>query len=328
MGVLIQRLWQSGKSADVIDRLQHLDPGSATSDTGLLAYLALAKFEIGDVEAAKKVVADLSKRTNDPNAVAWAIALSARFGHMEPKAALTQYEAALVRSPDNSVIRFLVGEAYAHMGETELAMAAWRRAAELSPSWMSPHLNIARTLAASGRAKDAVVEAEAAYRAAPDRLETITALATIRYKALEESPRRPGRREKPARVCRRHSEAGPRGGPDAAGVRQSAFPHRQNPGGDRRAPRGQCQHRALRSAHHPATGCSQPSPSPGHGGRAAIRSDRRRSGPRSKRDAGPGGEPGGCRKASRWIGFARRWREKGPRHSRRNGSSRWCNSRR
>src|SRR6185312_1961423 len=95
---------------------------------------------------------------------------------------------ALVRSPDNAVIRFFVGEAYARMGETELAMAAWKRASDLSPSWMAPHLNIARTLAASGRARESVVEAEAAQRAAPDRLATITALATIRYKALDEGP--------------------------------------------------------------------------------------------------------------------------------------------
>ncbi len=188
MRVLIQRLWQSAKFTAVIDRLKDLSPASPASDSGLLAYLALSQVETGNVPAAQKIVAALGARNNDPDAIAWSITLTARFNHLDPKSALAQYEAALVRSPDNAVIRFFVGEAYSRMGETELAMAAWKRAAELSPSWMMPHLNIARTLAGSGRAREAVAEAEAARRAAPDQLATITALATIRYQALDEGP--------------------------------------------------------------------------------------------------------------------------------------------
>ena len=186
--VLIQRLWQSGHSKEVVERLKDLNPASPASDSGLLAYLALSQFKIGQAVPARKIVSALAARRDDPDAIAWATALDAQFNHLDPKPALVQYEAALVRSPDNAEIRFLVGEAYSRMGETELAMAAWKRASDLSPSWMAPHMNIARTLAASGRARDAIAEAEAAHRAAPDNFATVTALATIRYKALDEGP--------------------------------------------------------------------------------------------------------------------------------------------
>src|SRR4029078_11417002 len=121
------------------------------SDTGLLAYRALALFETGKKDDARAIVEKLAERKTDSEAVAWSTALRARFSATEPKAALAKYQEALVRARDNSVIRFLVGEPYSRMGETELAIAAWREAAGLSPSWATPHVDIARALAAGGR---------------------------------------------------------------------------------------------------------------------------------------------------------------------------------
>ncbi|HYO11384.1 MAG TPA: tetratricopeptide repeat protein [Tepidisphaeraceae bacterium] len=186
MRVLVQRLWQNAKNAEVIERLKGLDAADPKADTGLLAYRALALFETGRRDEAKQVIDLLGQRAGDNEAVGWATALKARFNNVEPKAAIEEYQASLVRSPDNAVVRYLVGEAYARMGETELALAAWKRAAEQSPSWATPRLNMARALAAANRTKDAVEQAYAAYRAAPDHSATITALAAIRYKNLEE----------------------------------------------------------------------------------------------------------------------------------------------
>jgi Tfp pilus assembly protein PilF len=186
MRVLIQRLWQNDKLTEVIDRLKKLDARSADSDTALLAYKALALYETGKVDDANHIILALSARTSDQQAVAWSMALSARLSGAGPRAALRQYESAIVRDPSNPVIRFMVGEAYAKLGEPELAIAAWKRSAELSPSWASPHVNIARTLAASGRYKEAVAEAQLAVRGAPDQLFPAITLATIEFQQLEQ----------------------------------------------------------------------------------------------------------------------------------------------
>jgi tetratricopeptide (TPR) repeat protein len=187
MRVLVQRRWQGGQSGEVIKLLKDVDPASDTADTGLLAYKALALFETGKKDEANAIVGALAKRKTDSDAVAWSTALAARFDAQQPpKAQLAQYQAALVRSPDNAVVRFLVGEAYARLGETELAIGAWRRAAELAPAWATPHIDIARTLAAGGRLKEAFLEAQAAVRAAPSHLPAAITLATIRHKSLEE----------------------------------------------------------------------------------------------------------------------------------------------
>ncbi len=186
MRVLIQRLWQNGRDQDVVDRLKTLDHAASISDTGLLAYRALALFDLGQKEQAQAIVAALTARRGDPEAIAWGTALKARFDNLDPKSALAQYQAALVRAPDNAVIRFLVGEAYARLGEQELAISAWTRAAELTPSWATPHMNIARALANSGHVKEAVEQATLAYQAAPQQPAIAAAYAAVRYRAVEE----------------------------------------------------------------------------------------------------------------------------------------------
>jgi tetratricopeptide (TPR) repeat protein len=186
--VLVQRLWQSNQYEQIERQLKDLDPNAASSDSGLLAYRALALHATGNGDDARKIVDALGKRTSDSDAIAWTTALSARFNLTDPKAALAQYQAALTRAPDNAVVRFFVGEAYARLGETELAIAAWRRAAELSPSWATPHIDIARALASSGRTREAVAAAQNAARAAPTLPAAAITLASIRFKALEEGP--------------------------------------------------------------------------------------------------------------------------------------------
>jgi tetratricopeptide (TPR) repeat protein len=181
--LLLQRLWQKGQNASVIDRSQSLDLNSG--DANLLAYRALALYESGRSDDAKAIVDALGKRKEDTEAMAWSTALGARFSGAEPKAALAQYQSALSRTPDNAVFRCLVGEAYARMGEMELAIAAWRRAADLSPSWSRPRTLAARALATSNRLNEALKEAQLAYTAMPST-ESVILMASIGYKALEQ----------------------------------------------------------------------------------------------------------------------------------------------
>lgn len=189
MRVLVQRLWQNGRINQVIERTKDLNAN--TADAGLIAFRALAQFETGKPQLAKADVDALASRAADGDAIAWSMALGARFAGLEPKAALEQYQAAVTRSPDNAVIRYLIGEAYARLGETELAIAAWRRSAEMSPSWAGPRVQIARTLATAGRLKEAVQEAQLAFAAGSDQLVPAVTLANVQYRALEQGEMNP-----------------------------------------------------------------------------------------------------------------------------------------
>jgi tetratricopeptide (TPR) repeat protein len=189
--ILAQRLWQGRRYAQVLQRLQTVSPD--TGDTDLLAYRAMALFDSGKTDQARQLVAALARRTSDSGAIAWSAALPAWFDHLEPRLALEKYRAALDRAPDNAVIRYLVGEAYARLGERDLAVQSWRRAAELSPSWSAPHVQAARTLAAAGRTKEAVTEAQLGFVAAPDAPDAAVALAVVEYRALEQGELEAGR---------------------------------------------------------------------------------------------------------------------------------------
>src|SRR5262249_12317030 len=112
-------------------------------------------------------------------------ALGARLENGDPKAALNVYQSALSRTPDNAVIRYLVGEAYARLGEMDLAVGAWRRAAELSPSWSCPQVRAAKALATSNRLNEAIKEAQLAYTASPTG-ESAILLTSIASKAVEQ----------------------------------------------------------------------------------------------------------------------------------------------
>ena len=59
------------------------------------------------------------RKGTDSEAIAWSTALAARFAGADPKTALTQYQAALTRMPENAVVRNFVGDAYGRVGPQE-----------------------------------------------------------------------------------------------------------------------------------------------------------------------------------------------------------------
>lgn len=146
-----QRLWQEGRCADVIKRTNGID--IATADSQMLAIITLSLNELHQDASAQLLVNELSKRSGDPVAVAWSTALQARLA-VTPTSdrhyLLTQYQKALTSDPGNAIIRYLVGEAYLSLGESDLAAQQWQMAAGQVPSWSMPHVRIAALLAAGG----------------------------------------------------------------------------------------------------------------------------------------------------------------------------------
>ncbi|HEX8524685.1 MAG TPA: tetratricopeptide repeat protein [Tepidisphaeraceae bacterium] len=188
--LLVQRLWQNRRAEEVVTRLKDLNPAAAESDATLIAFKALALFDLNRMDEARAAAAALATRNNDAQALAWSSALNVRFSPQAGNArrSVAQLQAAMARSPDNAVIRYLLGECYAQLGEYELAIGAWRRATDFSPSWATPHSEVALALASSGRFNEAVAEAQQAVKCAPEQVQPAATLAAVRFAQLEQNP--------------------------------------------------------------------------------------------------------------------------------------------
>ncbi len=186
----IQLNWQNGRYAQVVERLKDLDPAKADSASALLAMKALSLYQLDNRADANAIVDALSKRTEDGQAVAWTTALQARFADppLPPQQLVIKLQAARARTPRNGVFDFMLGEGYAQLGETELAMRHWRSAAEEIPGWSRPRMLIARALVATNRPAEALEEAKVAYELTPNQPATNITLATVLAAALEKKP--------------------------------------------------------------------------------------------------------------------------------------------
>lgn len=162
--LLAQRLWQNGHYGELIERLRNLDPASSRSDAGLLALRAAALYQLNRPAEARPLVDALGQR-DDETARVWVMALRTRYGpgELDARPAVERYQAALTREPNNPIIRLWMGEAYQQMGETEMALQAWRTAGERAPGWAAPHVLIARAMLATGQTRKALAEAQSAY---------------------------------------------------------------------------------------------------------------------------------------------------------------------
>ncbi len=189
MLALVQRKWQNGENQEVVDRLAYLDPKSPTSDAQLLAFRALALYALDRPAEADPIVEALAAREMDASALSWATALKAGFAQpaREPRDQIKQYQAALNRSPDNAVIRFMLGQAYARLGETEPAVEAWERAGDLAPSWATPHAMMARVFTQSARYPQALVQSRQAYQINPNLPGVVTGVMVAYFNTLDDS---------------------------------------------------------------------------------------------------------------------------------------------
>jgi len=182
MRLLIQRLWQNQQYAKVIEKIGGLDPWSPMSNTHLLAYLALSYYETSPRQADRGnlLVDALSTRTGDEAALAWAAVLDTRFRKpgLDPRKARDAYSAAMVRDPGNPVIRYLLADTYAKLGESELAIQSYGEAINRAPSWVQPRLMRVEALLKAGRTQEATDEALAAYNASPSYAAAIAVVVT------------------------------------------------------------------------------------------------------------------------------------------------------
>jgi len=172
----IARLLQSGRYADVVDVINK----EKSPDTDLLIYKTFALYylnRIPDAQAAQAAIADLGK--SDPHAAAAAAAIQTTLLHPDdPQAAITAGNDALAADAQNPFFLFLLGQAYDHSGEDELAEDHYQQAALSAPAWAQPLVAKSKLLLSEGHVVDAFNAAQQARVRAPDDREALVAVAT------------------------------------------------------------------------------------------------------------------------------------------------------
>ena len=202
---LVRRLWQTGANDEVLARTAKLDLGSPAADTYLLGFRALAL----TVEAIRtsnpagspstspataptasaSTAADRTRRLNDADAIATALAARAQEldaqawatllqteAHARPTASakpltateqLARYREANAKDRGNMVVVARLGDALAAVGEGEPAVAAWADAGERW-EWAQPFARIAVRRLQDGRVGDAERAAYLAHVRQPE----------------------------------------------------------------------------------------------------------------------------------------------------------------
>lgn len=178
----VQRMWERRRLADLVDRLAHLGPKSSDAEPAVMAYKAMALYELQRPKEAQPLVDALLSRKDDASR-AWAIALGARYSPAPLPAteSVRRYREAIQRDPSNPVFPFMLGEAYAGEGAADQAVRLWNDAGVLSPSWALPYCLISRSLVGIGRYPDALRAAEIARQRAPGAQAVETAYAVAWY---------------------------------------------------------------------------------------------------------------------------------------------------
>lgn len=185
--LLVERLFQNNHFQDILDHLKDVSETSDTANTDLLAFKALALDALGKNQQASAITDALARRTSDQIAIAWATTLRthAQQATLDPHDAIDQYRAALVRDPSNAVARFYLGEVYARLGESALALQQWARSADLGKSWYRPYYAASQLLLGENRIGEALTSAQMAYQCLPNSTATITNLLTCKYRSID-----------------------------------------------------------------------------------------------------------------------------------------------
>ena len=186
-----RRLVQNRQYAEAADALQNLPPDAAVE---LLGLRALARLELGQADAARDDLASLSESPR-PTATAWREALEAHYAAtlglpaIAPARRADLLTRALRRDPDNALLRYWLGEAYAALEETALAVRYMEAAAAAAPAWDRPYLALAGLHLGRGRLRAAASAADAALERAWDDTDAWVEQAVVLHAAWQQMPR-------------------------------------------------------------------------------------------------------------------------------------------
>ena len=178
---LARRYWETGRAGDLAKLLESVSSADPASSDELLALHALALSQPkrdSDTSPIRKALAD---RQNSSSAAAWSLILNQQIGHatVSPNQLLDACHKALEHTPKDAYLTYFLGEAFYQLGENDLAVINWQKAADLDRAWTVPLDRAADALSQGGRNESAWEAASEAYGRAPGSLEANVTLARV-----------------------------------------------------------------------------------------------------------------------------------------------------
>jgi tetratricopeptide (TPR) repeat protein len=184
---LAQRLWELGLHEQVLELLADLNPESPSTPPPLVAHKAMAHYALEQTAEGDALVGALESRQSNPQARSWNLALRAGVisDPAQTNQAIELARQATGLDSDNIFAWWVLGQAYAQLGERDLAVENLRRAALAAPLWPLPHIHMARLLTESGRVTEAVQTAQWARTLAPRSIHAAVALVNAWAAAID-----------------------------------------------------------------------------------------------------------------------------------------------
>ncbi|MDB5323380.1 MAG: hypothetical protein JWN40_5011 [Phycisphaerales bacterium] len=185
---LVRRLWERNSWSEVL-AYPVAKNSELSADLELKGMIGTSLARTGKKDEAGKVVAELLAAQQDVVAQAWGEMLSQSLspGSIHPRKAVNACQAALNEAPGDPYIRYFLGQAYAAMGEPELATSAYRIAAQQNNTWAAPLIALAESYLSLDRQEQALDAASVAF----NRSKNLGAvILTIALNAAIESGRR------------------------------------------------------------------------------------------------------------------------------------------
>jgi tetratricopeptide (TPR) repeat protein len=188
---MARRLFEAQRYGELVDRLSMIDPAQPNTRVEEVALRAMGLYSLDRRSEADAIVAALRNRRGEPAATVWASVLQVTYSDQRPPVpeVIRTLNQSLQTIPTNAYAHAFLGDAYASTGDNELALASWRRAADLRPSWAAVRALIARTLVTAGRPDEALEFAEAAMARNPGSVDAAITFIRVRAALLADRDR-------------------------------------------------------------------------------------------------------------------------------------------
>ncbi len=180
-----RRLLEAERFEPLVDRFGQAGDGGRALKLEQQVLLAMALQNLGRHEESGRVIASMAERNDSPLAPVWAEVLRKAYdANVELPRRVEAIKEAMTTIIDDAYLHALLGDANASLGDQDMALQHWQRAAELRPSWGGVRLLVARAMLNVNRPKDAVGYAEAAMIRLPDSLPAAVTVVRARAEAM------------------------------------------------------------------------------------------------------------------------------------------------
>lgn len=178
--LLAKALLAQGQVKKLSDELTQVKLSSSESQADLQTSIAIAEFAQGKTDAAQSALTAALAAQPD---YAPALLVQARLkaASKDLSGAMQIIDAVLAKSPNNHEALKFKGDVLAAQGNSEAALAAYRKALEARPDYLLAHTAAVATLIQQGKLDDAIRQFEAMKKLAPKNPQTLYLEAQLAY---------------------------------------------------------------------------------------------------------------------------------------------------